>query len=120
MATQAADLRSDRVVVLFSKAEKVALSARAKAAGLTISDYVRTAAERYEFEDEYPKGFEEEVLRQIEQTKKRMTTTFAELDAYLAERGEPDPATIRAQTITEMEKLGVDWEAVRARLGLEA
>ena len=120
MATRAAEVRSDRVVVLVSKAEKVILSARAKAAGLTVSDYVRAAAERFEVEEDLPEDFEAEVMRQIEQIKARMAATFADLDAYLAERREPDPSAIRMQTIKEMEALDIDWDEVRTRLGLAA
>lgn len=120
MATQAVDVRSDRLVVLVSKAEKSALAERARSAGMTVSDFVRAAAEQFEFERELPGDFEAEVLRQIEQIKARMATTFADLDAYLAQRREPDTDAIRANTITQMEALDVDWDDVRSRLGLAA
>ena len=120
MATQAADVRSDRVVVLMSPAEKVTLSARAKAKGLTVSDYVRAAAERFDAEEDLPHDFKEELLRQIEQIKARMAATFADLDAYLAQRREPDPDKIRAQAIAEAEAIDIDWDEVRTRLGLAA
>ena len=120
MATQAAEVRSDRVVVLVSKAEKALLAARAREAGLTVSDFVRAATERYELgQDELPEDFQAEVLRQIEQIKARMQAIFSDLDIYLANRREPDQEAIRAETIREMEALDIDWDEVRARLGLE-
>ena len=105
--------------MLVSPAEKIALAARARAAGVSISDFVRAAAERFEFE-ELPMDFEAEVLRQVEQIKARMTATFADLNEYLSTRREPDPDAIRAQTIKELEALDVDWNEVRSRLGLYA
>jgi hypothetical protein len=120
MAAQAADLRNDRVVVLFSKAEKALLAARARAKGMTVSDFVRAAAERYELDQEdLPADFEAEVLWQMEQIKARMQATFSDLDAYLADRQEPDREAIRAETMREMEALHIDWDEVRSRLGLE-
>ena len=121
MATQAAqvtDVRSARVVVLVSKAEKVALSARARAAGVSVSDFVRAAAERFDFDD-LPADFEAEVLQQIEQIKARMQATFADLDVYMANRHEPDREAVRAETIGELEAMDIDWDEVRSRLGLE-
>lgn len=118
MATQLADPLNDRLVVLISKADKTRLMARAKAAGLSLSDYVRAAAERFEIEEELPKDFEAELLRQIEQIRKRMQAALDDLDAYLAERREPDRAAIRAKTFAELEQLEIDWDEVRAVLGL--
>ena len=118
MATRAADVRSDRVVVLVSKAEKVALTARARAAGVSVSDFVRAAAERFDI-DELPEDFEAEVLRQIEQIKARMQATFSDLDSYLVGRREPDRDVIRADTVRELEAMDINWDEVRSRLGLE-
>ncbi len=120
MATQAADVRSDRLVVLMSPAEKTILTARARAKGLTVSDYVRAATERFEGEEELPADLQEELLRQIELIKARMAATFAELDEYLAQRREPDQDKIRAQAIAEAEAMDINWDDVRARLGLAA
>src|SRR3546814_7981356 len=46
MAT-AVDTRNNRVVVLVSDAEKRRIAANARAADLSVSDYMRRAAERY-------------------------------------------------------------------------
>lgn len=44
MATQVLDTRTERMVVLVSASEKRRIADNARAASMTLSDYVRTAA----------------------------------------------------------------------------
>lgn len=118
MATQAADVRTDRLVVLLSKSEKSALTARARAADMTVSDYIRTAAERFNGDEELSEDFQAEVLDQIEQIKARMQATSDDLDAYMATRREPDRAAIRREVFEELRHAKVDWDEVRSVLDL--
>lgn len=120
MATQAVDLRSDRVVVLVSKAEKAALAESARAVGMTVSDYVRTATERFDAEGRIPPAMQDEMLRQVEQVKARAQKTVDDLDRYLADRREPDRREIRAEVFAELDKEDVDWDRFRALLGIAA
>ncbi|WP_375428762.1 hypothetical protein [uncultured Sphingomonas sp.] len=120
MATRSVDIRNDRLVVLLSKGEKMVLMARAKSAAMSVSDYVRTATERFEFEEEMPEDIGAEIMRQIDEVKARMQATFDDLDAYIAARPKRDPETIRAEVFAELEQADIDWDEVRVRLGLNA
>jgi hypothetical protein len=120
MATHSVDVRNDRLVVLLSKREKTDLTARAKSAAMSVSDYVRTATERFEFEEELPEELGAEIIRQIDEVKARMQATFDDLDAYMATRPKQDPEAIRAEVFAELERADIDWSEVRARLGFAA
>lgn len=120
MATQAADVRSDRLVVLVTKSEKLELAARAKFAGMTVSDFVRTAAERFDESAEMSPEVQAEMLREVEQVKARMQSTFDSLDQYLAERREPDGEAVRAAVHAELDAAPIDWARFRSILGMAA
>lgn len=120
MATQAADVRSDRLVVLVSKAEKAALAERAQARGMSVSDYVRTAAERYSEPSEAEQQLMKDLLATLEEANHRTDTALARLTATEARVAAFDEDGYRANVATELAaRTDLNWSAMAAQLGLE-
>src|SRR3546814_5339531 len=65
MAT-AVDTRNNRMVVLVSDAEKRRIAANARAADLSVSDYMRRAAERYSEPTDAERALTQDLLVQLE------------------------------------------------------
>src|SRR3546814_20740929 len=65
MAT-AVDTRNNRVVVLVSDAEKRRIAANARAADLSVSDYMRRAAERYSEPTDAERALMKDLLVELE------------------------------------------------------
>ena len=119
MATQAADVRGDRVVVLVSKAEKTALAQRAQSAGMTVSDFVRTAAERYSEPTAVERELMRELLLALEEANAKTDASLARLKNTEERVATFDEAAYRAKVRADLEaRNDLDWEAMAAELGL--
>lgn len=117
MATQLSDPRSSRVVVLVSPAEKRRIAANAAAADMTVSDFMRTAAERYSEPTEVEKLLMRDLLAQLEATNARTEKAFAALEAAEAHADAFDEEAYRARVREELlARTDIDWDALRAVL----
>lgn len=119
MATQMVDVRSDRLVVLVSKAEKAALSERAQASGMTVSEFIRTAAERYSEPTEAEQRLMSELLTMLEQANVKTDAALARLQATEARVAAFDEDAYRAKVEAELAaRTDLDWSAMAMQLGI--
>ena len=117
MATQLSDPRSSRVVVLVSPAEKRQIAANAAAADMSVSDFMRTAAERYTEPTEVEKLLMRDLLAQLETANARTEKAFAALEAAQAHAGAFDEQTYRSKVRKELlARTDIDWDALSAVL----
>ena len=120
MASQFAETRSERVVFLVSAAEKRRIADNARAASMTLSDYVRTAAERYAEPTDAERALMSELLVMLEEANARTDASLARLAETEARAVAFDEDIYRAQVRAEFESRGdLDWSAVAAELGYE-
>jgi len=117
MATQLSDPRSSRVVVLVSPAEKRRIAANAAAADMTVSDFMRTAAERYSEPSEAEKLLMRDLLAQLEAANARTEEAFAALEASETHAAAFDEESYRARVREELlARTDIDWDALRRAL----
>lgn len=120
MATQAAEVRSDRLVVLVSKAEKAAMSKRAQASGMSVSDYVRTAAERYSEPSELEQALMKDLVAALEEANAKTDASLARLEATRARAAAFDEEAYRAKVRDELAaRTDLNWAAMAAQMGLK-
>lgn len=115
MATQAAETRTERVVVLMTPSEKRAIAERARAAGLSVGEYMRLAAE---FETLTP-GEQAELdtlAKELRAATERTRATLERLEATASRVIDED--ALRARYRAEFDAMNIDWGAVGERLGL--
>lgn len=119
MATQVVDVRSDRLVVLVSKAEKAAFSERAQASGMTVSEFVRTAAERYSEPTQPEQRLMSELLTVLEEANAKTDVALARLRATEARVAAFDEDAYRAKVEAELAaRTDLNWSAMAVQLGL--
>lgn len=119
MATQAADTRTERMVVLVTAAEKRRIVDNARAASMTLSDYVRTAAERYAEPTDAERRLMAELLTMLEEANARTDASLARLAETEARAAAFDEEAYRAKVRAELEaRDDLDWSAMAAELGL--
>src|SRR3546814_11313446 len=87
MAT-AVDTRNNRVVVLVSDAEKRRIAANARAADLSVSDYMRRAAERYSEPTDAERALMKDLLVELERANAATDAALVRLEATEARRSE--------------------------------
>lgn len=117
MATQLSDPRSSRVVVLVSPAEKRRIAANAEAADMSVSDFMRTAAERYSEPTPVEQALMRDLLAQLETANARTETAMNELEAARASAAAFDEEAYRAQVREELlARTDIDWNALSAML----
>lgn len=117
MATQLPETRSSRVVVLVSPEEKRRISANAEAADMTVSDFMRTAAERYSEPTEAEQALMRDLLTQLEAANARTDAAMARLEAARAEAAAFDETACRARIRAELlADPSIDWDALSAAL----
>lgn len=117
MATQIHEARSSRLVVLVSPGEKQRIAANAAAADMTVSDFLRTAAERYSEPSEAEKLLMRDLLSQLETANARTDRAFAALEAAEAEATGFDEAAYRAKVRAELAaRTDIDWDTLGAAL----
>ncbi|WP_066722326.1 plasmid mobilization protein [Sphingomonas pituitosa] len=117
MATQLPETRSSRVVVLVSPEEKRRISANAEAADMTVSDFMRTAAERYTEPTEAEMALMRDLLAQLEAANARTDAAFAQLDHARAAAAQFDEDAYRAQMREQLlADSSIDWNALSTAL----
>jgi hypothetical protein len=113
MATQLQHPRSSRLVVLVSPAEKQRIADSAAAADMTVSDYMRTAAERYSEPSEAEQMLMRELLVQLEAANASTEKAFAALEAQQVRAETFDEDAYRAQVREELlARTDIDWDAL--------
>jgi hypothetical protein len=117
MATQLPQTRSSRVVVLVSPEEKRRISANAEAADMTVSDFMRTAAERYTEPTEAEMALMRDLLAQLEQANARTDEAFAKLEAARTAAAAFDEDAYRADVRKQLlADSSIDWDALSTAL----
>lgn len=117
MATQLPETRSSRVVVLVSPEEKRRISANAEAADMTVSDFMRTAAERYTEPTEAEMALMRDLLAQLEAANARTDAAFAQLDHARTAAAQFDEDAYRAQMREQLlADASIDWDALSTAL----
>jgi hypothetical protein len=117
MATQLSDPRSSRVVVLVSPAEKRRIAANAEAADMSVSDFMRTAAERYSEPTPSEQALMRDLLAQLETANARTETAMNELEAARASAAAFDEEAYRAKVREELlARTDIDWNALSTML----
>lgn len=115
MATQLSDPRSSRVVVLVSPAEKRRIAANAEAADMSVSDFMRTAAERYSEPTPAEQALMGDLLAQLEAANARTDAAMAALEAARAAAEAFDEQACRAKIREELlARTDIDWNALSA------
>lgn len=119
MATQAAEVRNSRLVVLVSPGEKQRIAANARAADMSLSDFMRTAAERYSEPTASEAALMKDLLAQLEQANAATEASLARLTETATRAGNFDEPAYRAKVRAELEtRTDIDWDRVAAFLGL--
>jgi len=117
MATQLSDPRSSRVVVLVSSAEKRRIAANAEAADMSVSDFMRTAAERYSEPTPAEQALMRDLLAQLEAANARTEAAMAALEAARGAAATFDEQAYRAKVREELlARTDIDWNALSAAL----
>lgn len=117
MATQLSDPRSSRVVVLVSSAEKRRIAANAEAADMSVSDFMRTAAERYTEPTPAEQALMRDLLAQLEAANARTEAAMGELEAARSAATTFDEQAYRAKVRAELlARTDIDWNALSAAL----
>lgn len=113
MAIQLQQPRSSRLVVLVSPAEKQRIAANAAAAEMTVSDYMRTAAERYSEPSEAEQLLMRELLVQLEAANASTEKAFAALEAQQVRAETFDETAYRAETRRQLlARTDIDWDGL--------
>jgi hypothetical protein len=119
MATQLSDPRSSRVVVLVSPSEKRRIAANAEAADMSVSDFMRTAAERYSEPSPAEQALMRDLLAQLEVANARTEKAMTELDAARTAAAAFDEEAYRTKVREELlARTDVDWDALSTLLAV--
>ncbi len=117
MATQLPETRSSRVVVLVSPEEKRRISANAEAADMTVSDFMRTAAERYTEPTDAERALMRDLLAQLEQANARTEVAFAQLEEARTAAAAFDEDRYRTQVRAQLlADSSIDWDTLSTAL----
>jgi hypothetical protein len=117
MATQLPETRSSRVVVLVSPEEKRRISANAEAADMTVSDFMRTAAERYTEPTPAEMALMRDLLAQLEQANARTDAAFEQLETARTAAAAFDEDTYRARMRDQLlADSSINWDALSTAL----
>lgn len=111
------ETRSSRVVVLVSPEEKRRIAANAEAAAMSVSDFMRTAAERYTEPTEAERALMRDLLAQLESANARTEAALARLEAT-GEAAEAFDETAYRTRIREtlLADPAIDWDRLSAAL----
>ncbi|TGX53980.1 hypothetical protein E5A73_07560 [Sphingomonas gei] len=121
MATQLQHPRSSRLVILVSPAEKQRIADSAAAADMTVSDYMRTAAERYSEPSEAEQMLMRELLTQLEAANTSTEKAFAALKTQQARAANFDEDAYRTQVREQLlARTDIDWNALGEALTADA
>lgn len=107
--------------MLVSPAEKQRIAASAAAADMTVSDYLRTAAERYSEPSEAEQMLMRELLTQLEAANASTERAFAALEAQQVRAETFDEDAYRIKVRAELQaRTDIDWDALGHALSSEA
>jgi uncharacterized protein (DUF1778 family) len=113
MATQLPETRSSRVVVLVSPEEKRRIAANAEAADMTVSDFMRTAAERYSEPSEAERALMRDLLTHLEMANARTAAALESLEAARGTATAFDEDSYRAKVRDELlADTSIDWDSL--------
>ncbi|MDP5278885.1 hypothetical protein Q9Q95_08120 [Sphingomonas sp. DG1-23] len=102
-------------MVLVSPSEKRRIAANAEAADMSVSDFMRTAAERYSEPTPAEQALMRDLLAQLEIANARTEQAMAELDAARSAAAAFDEEAYRAQVREELlARTDLDWDALAA------
>lgn len=119
MATQLSEARTERMVFLVSAVEKQQIAENARAASMTLSDYMRTAAERYSEPTDAERRLMAELLSMLEEANARTDASLARLVETEERVASFDEEAYRARVRAELEaRDDLNWSAMAAELGL--
>ena len=110
MATQLAETRSERVVILMTPTEKREVARRAGEAGLSISEFLRLSAELGAMTPAEQAEFVA-LTQELEAMNARLSATFAALEE--TSRRTIDEDALREKYRAELEaRTDIDWTAL--------
>lgn len=119
MATQLSAGRTERVVFLVSASEKRRISDNARLAEMTVSDFVRTAAELHTEPTDAERALMSDLLRTLEEANLRTDAALARLQAVQERAAAFDEDAYRAKVRAELEaRDDIDWDAAAEAFGL--
>ena len=119
MATQSSSARTERVVFLVSASEKRRIADNARLAEMSVSDFIRTAAESYTEPTESERALMSDLLRTLEEANLRTDAALARLHAVEERASAFDEAAYRAKVRAELDaRDDIDWDATADALGL--
>lgn len=119
MATQLSGARTERMVFLVSAAEKRQIAENARAASMTLSDYMRVAAERYAEPTDAERQMMSDLLATLEEANARTDESLARLAETQARAAAFDEEAYRAKVRAELEaRDDLDWSGMAVVLGL--
>ena len=105
-------------MVLVSSAEKLRIAANAAAADMSVSDFMRTAAERYSEPSEAETVLLRDLLVSVEAGRARVDRAWEALDASERRAATFDEDGYRAQVRAELlARTDIDWDALGNLLG---
>lgn len=103
--------------MLVSPAEKRQIAANAEAADMSVSDFMRTAAERYTEPTPAEQALMRDLLTQLEVANARTDAAMAGLEAARAAAAAFDEDAYRAKVREELlARTDIDWNALSAML----
>lgn len=110
------ETRSERLVVLFSPREKRAVEQGAREAGMSLSDFVRTATQNYVEPTAEEKAEFQKLIAEMQAANARSDETLARLEATNARAEAYDHEAYKARLEKAWTKAdgSTDWEVVRS------
>lgn len=124
MATQALAVRGGRphrLVVLVDDDEKARITAQARAASMSVSEYLRMAGELFEQPTEAEQRLLRELVQNLEEANAKSDATLARLEETAAAAAAFDEDAYRAKIKAELlARDDIDWDALAERLGFTA
>ncbi|WP_375402520.1 hypothetical protein [uncultured Sphingomonas sp.] len=118
MATQAVETRSSRMVVLVSPTERRRITDNAREADMSISDFMRTAAQHYAEPTDAEALLLKDLVEELERANERTREAFEGVQEALERSRTYDEAAYKAQMRAELEaRTDIDWDKMREFLG---
>lgn len=113
------ETRSERLVVLVSPREKRAIEQGAREAGMSLSDFVRTAAQNYVEPTDDEKALLYELIAEMKAANDRSDATLARLEATNAWADAYDEKAFKAGLLQKWTRAdgSADWDAIRETFG---
>lgn len=121
MATQALAVRGgrpNRLVVLVNDEERARIIDRARAASMSVSDYLRTAGELFEQPTESEKRLLHDLLEELKEANAKSDASLAKLEATAERAAAFDEDAYRAKVEAELlARDDIEWDALADLFG---